>query len=280
MGTVRYTNINGRIVAEKRNGVRRLYVPDAIGSTTAMVENGTVTSEFKYWPYGEVRSGTDPTPFQFCGTLGYRQDNRTRLYVRARPYQPCVGRWATADPLPANSSGHQYLAGLPTRLTDPSGLTPGSCADCAAAIRRKWMNSNCQHEFNHPYAHCMGCCLLSQYGGASCASVLQLSQITWIKVREGGKGNDMRESGCASGIAASEAGATGQAACEIACTVAWPNANPPNPYYGKNITKGGALWTRCQGKTGPFPPIGSGCNPPCQLPPYLPPNVLYPRQPE
>jgi hypothetical protein len=33
MATVRYTNIEGRVVAEKRLGLRRSYVPDMLGST-------------------------------------------------------------------------------------------------------------------------------------------------------------------------------------------------------------------------------------------------------
>ena len=39
MGTVRYTVIDGEVIAEKRNGVRSLYVPDPLGSTVALVDN-------------------------------------------------------------------------------------------------------------------------------------------------------------------------------------------------------------------------------------------------
>ena len=72
MATVRYSTMNGQIVAERRNGVRQAYVPDALGSTVALVDNtAAVTDRFGYWPYGEVRShtGVSPTPFQFAGTL-------------------------------------------------------------------------------------------------------------------------------------------------------------------------------------------------------------------
>ena len=86
MGTVRYTTVNGEIIAEKRNGVRSLYVPDPLGSTVALLDNTqTKTDTFEYWPYGEVRTrtGAIATPFQFVGTLGYRQDSISRTYVRA-----------------------------------------------------------------------------------------------------------------------------------------------------------------------------------------------------
>jgi hypothetical protein len=68
MTTVRYTTINGEVIAEKRNGARRLYVPDPLGSTVALLDNTqTQTDTFTYWPYGAVRTrtGTTATPFQY-----------------------------------------------------------------------------------------------------------------------------------------------------------------------------------------------------------------------
>src|SRR5437588_9857996 len=79
MPTVRYTTINGEIIAEKRDGVRRLYVPDPLGSTVALLDSmQTQTDTFSYWPYGEerTRTGTTPTPFRFVGTAGYYRPHR------------------------------------------------------------------------------------------------------------------------------------------------------------------------------------------------------------
>ena len=70
----RYTVVDGEIIAEKRNGVRRTYVPDPLGSTVALLDNTQAqTDTFSYWPYGEVsaRTGTTGTPFQYVGTRGY-----------------------------------------------------------------------------------------------------------------------------------------------------------------------------------------------------------------
>ena len=36
---VRYTVVNGEVIAEKRSGVRRLYVPDLLGSTVALLDS-------------------------------------------------------------------------------------------------------------------------------------------------------------------------------------------------------------------------------------------------
>lgn len=72
MATVRYTTVNGRVIAEKRGGVRKLYRPDHLGSTIAMYDNTQAkTDTWVYWPYGAVRTrtGTTATPFQFVGAL-------------------------------------------------------------------------------------------------------------------------------------------------------------------------------------------------------------------
>ncbi len=68
---VRYTSVNGEVIAENRGGVRKLYLPDPLGSTLALVDNTqTKTDTFTYWPYGEEasRTGSTPTPFRFVGT--------------------------------------------------------------------------------------------------------------------------------------------------------------------------------------------------------------------
>ena len=127
MGTVRYTVIDGEVIAEKRNGVRSLYVPDPLGSTVALLDSTqTKTDTFGYWPYGENngRSGTTPTPLQFVGTAGYYRDSGSRAYVRARTLDTLVGRWLTKDPIGigVDLNLYQYATASPGTDTDPSGL--------------------------------------------------------------------------------------------------------------------------------------------------------------
>jgi hypothetical protein len=79
-----YTVIDGEIIAEKRSGVRSLYVQDPLGSMVALLDNTQAqTDTFSYWPYGENngRSGTTATPFQFVGMAGYYRDSGSRTYV-------------------------------------------------------------------------------------------------------------------------------------------------------------------------------------------------------
>jgi RHS repeat-associated protein len=123
--TVTYTNFNGMIVHENRNGVQRDYMPDPLGSTAALLdENGAMTDTFTYWPYGEIRTrtGTNPTPFTYVGTLGYYKDLLDKLtYVRARHYLPGYGRWLTTDPLWPRQSEYAYCGSRPVLLVDPGG---------------------------------------------------------------------------------------------------------------------------------------------------------------
>ena len=127
MGTVRYTVIDGEVIAEKRNGVRKLYVPDPLGSTVALLDNTqTQTDTFSYWPYGEDagRTGNTSTPFRYVGMWGYYQDSTT-TYVRARYLYMQKGRWLTQDPLGIDGgdlSLYRYAENDPQNTADPSGL--------------------------------------------------------------------------------------------------------------------------------------------------------------
>lgn len=125
MATVRYTTINGRVIAEKRGGVRKLYRPDHLGSTIALYDNTQAkTDTWVYWPYGVVRTrtGSTPTPFQFVGVLGYFRDSSDRTYVRARTYRQTLGIWQTLDPIWPNGAPYLYCDESPLSKSDRFGL--------------------------------------------------------------------------------------------------------------------------------------------------------------
>ena len=142
MGTVRYTVIDGEVIAEKRNGVRSLYVPDPLGSTVALLDNTQApTDTFSYWPYGENdgRTGTSPTPFQFVGTAGYYRDSGSRNYVRARTLDNQKVRWLAIDPMGYRGGDlnlMRYVQNNPASVRDPSGTIgfPPACIAAGACI--------------------------------------------------------------------------------------------------------------------------------------------------
>ena len=80
--SVVYATVNGVLVEEDRGGVVTCYGTDTLGSVIKTTDaSGAITSETTFWPFGEVRasSGTNPSPWGFCGTWGYFKDALTRL---------------------------------------------------------------------------------------------------------------------------------------------------------------------------------------------------------
>jgi RHS repeat-associated protein len=190
MGTVRYTVVNGQVIAENRNGVRKTYVPDPSGSTIALLDDKQkITDTFSYSPFGELKSrtGTTPTPFQYIGTRGYYTDPNNRVYVRARTYQPNYARWMTVDPLWPGESAYGYARNNPVRWVDPSGTgvlivigviggllaTPvivGGLVGCSLASWSvgKETHEVCKKFLKHPecdkLAHCVSACIARKCG--------------------------------------------------------------------------------------------------------------------
>jgi RHS repeat-associated protein len=128
MAVVNYTTVNGRILHEDRGGVKTLFMPDTLGNVieTRNMDTGAQTSSTTYWPYGEVRTqtGTNPSPFGFCGVWGYYTQAGQPTYVRARYYRPHLGRWQTVDPLWPSQCAYSYSAANPISVTDPTGQEP------------------------------------------------------------------------------------------------------------------------------------------------------------
>lgn len=124
MPTVRYTVIDSEVIAEKRSGVRRQYIPDPLGSTIALLDSTQAkTDTFTYWPYGEEsnRTGTTATPFRYVGTLGYYRDSATKNYVRERYIEAKLGRWVTEDPirfLSGDYNLYRYVTNSPSVFVD------------------------------------------------------------------------------------------------------------------------------------------------------------------
>ena len=120
---VRYTVARGEVISELRNGVRKDYIPDPLGSTVALLDNTlTVTDSWEYWPYGETRSGSSATPFAFVGTFGYYKDTSSRTYTRTRHFRQNIGRWQTVDPIWPSKASYQYVGSRPNSVKDYWGF--------------------------------------------------------------------------------------------------------------------------------------------------------------
>jgi len=115
---------------------------DGLGSTVNLTSSsGSTQWTWSYEPYGSVRTETKANgnqPDNFLKFTGEYLDPTGLYHLRARQYDPVIGRFLSVDPLIrfALRDVHQYTysQNQPTVLTDPSGLyqQPASRAGLAA----------------------------------------------------------------------------------------------------------------------------------------------------
>ncbi|WP_228055720.1 putative Ig domain-containing protein [Lusitaniella coriacea] len=127
--TANYTHGLG-LVSATRNGREGFYHTDGLGSTRAITDNvGLVTDRYTYDAFGVLldQTGTFGNSFQFAGE---QRDSSTGLdYLRARYYDPTLGRFISKDPFsgflsdPMSQHDYQYAHANPVRFTDPTGYS-------------------------------------------------------------------------------------------------------------------------------------------------------------
>ena len=103
------------------------YLYDALGSTRALTsENGQMTDSYNYDAFGTntEHQGTSNNKYQYAGE---QKDVTGNYYLRARYYNPSVGRFTQMDSYMGQSNNpitlHKYLYANanPVMYTDPSG---------------------------------------------------------------------------------------------------------------------------------------------------------------
>ncbi|MFJ2633319.1 FG-GAP-like repeat-containing protein [Streptomyces sp. NPDC087422] len=117
------------------NGASFYYHHDQLGSVTDLTDAaGALQSSYTYTAYGEYTqtdTATSPpaNPFNYTGQYRERTTSAAGLDLRARNYDPTLGRFTTTDPLtaPINKpaeSRYAYASDSPTYETDPTGASP------------------------------------------------------------------------------------------------------------------------------------------------------------
>jgi len=104
------------------------YLGDHLGSTRKILDSArTERYSVDYQPFGKPysTSGPDPDPYKFTSE---KHDDPTGLvYLRARQYDPDLGRFVSADPVlgslavPQTLNRYAYVVNNPLKYTDPSG---------------------------------------------------------------------------------------------------------------------------------------------------------------
>ncbi|HYM15229.1 MAG TPA: RHS repeat-associated core domain-containing protein [Dehalococcoidia bacterium] len=115
---------------------------DRLGSTSQLTNSaGALTDRYAYDVYGAVRSqtGTTANDFRFTGQQHDSNAQRRLYYLRARAYDPALGRFLQRDPLPLLNE-YAYVGNNPVNLTDPYGLWPHppcpACDKIKHAVRK------------------------------------------------------------------------------------------------------------------------------------------------
>jgi RHS repeat-associated protein len=83
-------------------GGRYCYHFDGMGNTVAITDmSQNIVNSYAYEPFGLItnQSETIPQPFKFVGQYGVMADPSGLYYMRARYYDPNVGRFISEDPL-------------------------------------------------------------------------------------------------------------------------------------------------------------------------------------
>jgi len=124
------------IIAQQQTD-RLYYVHDGLGSVRQLVDTtGEIQTNYAYDPFGvPLVSGEVYNPYEFTGEAW--DEEVGLLYLRARYYQPEVGRFITKDPWegdprsPATLNLYVYARGNPVNLVDPRGLQPVCVWPCS-----------------------------------------------------------------------------------------------------------------------------------------------------
>jgi len=109
-------------LAQVKDGNAEWFLGDALGSVRQLVDdNGDVVLTRDYTPFGQLlsESGTSTSGYAFTGEQWDRDIEL--LFLRARYYDPAVGRFTSKDPLQIEANLYLYAAANPIRFVDPSG---------------------------------------------------------------------------------------------------------------------------------------------------------------
>jgi len=110
------------------DGTSSYYGFDGIGNAVLLTgADGNAQNRYRYLPFGEcevVQAGA-PNPFLFNGEAGVMDDGSGLNYMRARYYDPAMGRFMTPDPI--NIAGgmnlYTFASNTPLAVYDPTGLS-------------------------------------------------------------------------------------------------------------------------------------------------------------
>ena len=118
----------GLLAMITQGGQTYCYHYNGIGSTVALTDgNQSIVNRYAYTPFGLIADEREqfPHPFKYVGNSGVMTEPTGLYYMRARYYDPQVGRFISEDPMGVSSSDvnlYAYVGNNPVNSIDPSGL--------------------------------------------------------------------------------------------------------------------------------------------------------------
>jgi len=134
----------GLDILAQQQSERLYYAHDGLGSVRQLLDStGDLETNYAYDPFGvPVVGGEVSNPYQFTGEAW--DGDVELLYLRARYYQPEVGRFVTKDPWmgdvwrPGTLNRYLYVRNNPVSRADPEGLNGHGpdplCPECQEAM--------------------------------------------------------------------------------------------------------------------------------------------------
>jgi len=123
-----YVYGQGLLAMVTPSGASYSYHYDATGNTVAMTDGSqAVVNRYAYTPYGQIvgKAESVPQPFQYVGQSGVMAEPNGFYYMRARYYDPEVGRFVSEDPIGFEGGDvnlYAYVQNNPVNRVDPTGL--------------------------------------------------------------------------------------------------------------------------------------------------------------
>jgi RHS repeat-associated protein len=113
------------------SGSADFYQFDDSGNTATVTgTGGAVADAYSFLPFGEKvkNSVTVSNPFTYVGQFGVADDGNGLYYMRARYYDPSIGRFVSEDPISFKGgiNFYAYVGNNPINRRDPAGLCGSS----------------------------------------------------------------------------------------------------------------------------------------------------------
>jgi RHS repeat-associated protein len=118
------------LMAMVESGEVYTYHFNAVGSTVAMTDAGqNIVNMYAYTPFGVIAYEVEQIeqPFKFVGQYGVMTELNGLYYMRARYYDPEIGRFISEDPIGfagGDVNLYAYVGNNPILIIDPNGRCP------------------------------------------------------------------------------------------------------------------------------------------------------------